>query len=266
VIDKPAVNCVASEQPGGWSLVRGSWDPSLRQMMMRRYLTESERVEYEAMVPRAAGPWLLGRVAAKDAVRRWLWSHGAGPIFPAEIVVANDPSGKPVVTGPLTEPIAVSLAHSGALAVAMVRSAQPGEWAPGIDIESIEQRAASLEAVALTVGERELLDAIATAQERSRWIVRFWAAKEAVSKARGTGLLGRPQDFVVVEAQADGTLRVAHQDEVFRVASTIVEGDLGVVAWVTGHPVRGHSAPGHAVPRGSPAPGDLELMRNNDVR
>jgi phosphopantetheinyl transferase len=32
------------------------------------------------------------------------------------------------------------------------------------------------------------------------WFTRFWTAKEAVSKAEGTGLGGRPQRFEVINA------------------------------------------------------------------
>jgi acyl transferase domain-containing protein/phosphopantetheinyl transferase len=256
VIDKPAISCVGTEQPGDWLLVRGRWDPSLRQMMMRRYLTESERAEYDAMVPRAAGPWLLGRIAAKDAARRWLWARGAGPIFPAEVVVGNDPLGKPVVSGPRAEPIAVSLAHSGELAVAMIRSAAPGEWAPGIDIELVEDRGPAVESVAFAAGERELLDLVAADQDRSIWVVRFWAAKEAVSKALGTGLRGRPQDFVVAEVAADGLLRVEHGERAVRVATAVLDGSTHVVAWVVGPLVA--REPGRL--------GQLELSRNDDDR
>jgi acyl transferase domain-containing protein/phosphopantetheinyl transferase len=236
VIDKPAINCASTEQADGWCLIGARWEPSLRQMMMRRYLTECERGEYAALLPRAEGAWLLGRIAAKDAARRWLWARGAAPIFPAEIVVANDPSGKPTATGPHGEPLALSLAHSGDLAVAMVRSGEPGDWAPGIDIELIEERDASFEAVAFIRSERALLDLIADDRERPVWIARFWAAKEAVSKARGTGLRGRPQDFVVAQAEADGRLRVEHGDSGFDVASTVPDDGAHVVAWVSGAP------------------------------
>jgi phosphopantetheinyl transferase len=234
VLDKPGANCVATEQPGGWSLVQASWDPSLRQMMMRRYLTECERAEYAKLVPRAEAAWLLGRIAVKDAARRWLWARGAGTIFPAEVVVGNDASGRPTLSGPFPEPIAVSLAHSGELAVAIVGTEGSGEWAPGIDVERIEPRDASFEAIAFTPGERTLLDMLVGSEARPLWITRFWSAKEAVSKSLGTGLEGRPQAFVVVDAENGGWLRVEHGDRAFRVSSSVPEGGTHVVAWVVG--------------------------------
>ena len=62
-----------------------------------------------------------------------------------------------------------------------------------------------LVAAILTDSERGLLDALCPSEDsaRSGWVTRFWAAKEAVAKAAGTGLGGRPQMFVVerVEGQ-----------------------------------------------------------------
>jgi phosphopantetheinyl transferase (holo-ACP synthase) len=45
--------------------------------------------------------------------------------------------------------------------------------------------------------------ATATATE-ALWFTRFWAAKEAVAKAEGTGFGGRPRDFAVLEAAPTG--------------------------------------------------------------
>ncbi len=255
VLDKPGAGCAATEQPGGWSLVRASWDPSLRQMMMRRYLTECERQDFDQLVPRAEGPWLLGRIAVKDAVRRWLWARGAGTIYPAEIVVGNDPAGRPTVSGSFPEPLAVSLAHSDDCAVAMIGAGGRDGWAPGIDIERIEDRDRSFEAAALTTSEIGLLDRLAGDRDRSSWITHFWAAKEAASKALGTGLRGRPRDFVVVAAAAGGCFRVEHADLAFRVSSTVLDGGHEVVAWVVGPGLR-------ATPR---TPDQRKTSRSHDA-
>ncbi|MGH1552485.1 polyketide synthase dehydratase domain-containing protein [Streptomyces sp. L7] len=69
-----------------------------------------------------------GRIALKDAVRQWLWGHGEGPVFPAEIRVHNDESGRPYVTGlhgRTLPPLDVSLAHAAEAAVAIVRPHSP---------------------------------------------------------------------------------------------------------------------------------------------
>ena len=38
----------------------------------------------------------------------------------------------------------------------------------------------------------------------------MWCAKEAASKALGTGLQGRPKDFVALDAIAEGQLMIEH--------------------------------------------------------
>ncbi|MET0136511.1 MAG: beta-ketoacyl synthase N-terminal-like domain-containing protein [Kibdelosporangium sp.] len=108
---RPDRNTLAEPQPGGWMLVTEKWtDSATRELMMRRYLTAPERAIYHALDLRTQRQWLLRRVAAKDAVRDWLWNRGAGPIFPAELVVTDDGSGVRV-HGPFTTP-AVQVAHS----------------------------------------------------------------------------------------------------------------------------------------------------------
>ncbi|MGH4009260.1 MAG: type I polyketide synthase [Pseudonocardiaceae bacterium] len=194
----PERNLIAQRQPGGWYLVRDRWpDPATRELVMRRYLSAAERADYEQRTPRAAQQWLLGRIAVKDAVRQWLWDAGAGPVFPIEVTVHNDASGRPRVAGPFTEAPEVSLAHTGSLAAALVGS--PGcVSGVGIDIEYIADRDDLTVAAILTGAERRLLDSLCSSDSiRPSWVTRFWAAKEAVAKAVGTGLGGRPHRFSV---------------------------------------------------------------------
>jgi phosphopantetheinyl transferase len=148
---------------------------------------------------------LLGRIAAKDAVRAWLSEHGSGPLFPAEIVIGNDAAGRPYATGAGSEDLSLSLAHAGGLAAALVGPAGTGV---GIDLELVED--APAESALLTAVERDLLDTVAPPghPERARWVTRFWTAKEAVAKAGGTGLGGRPARFVVTSVDSDRLLVV----------------------------------------------------------
>ncbi|MGH3767607.1 MAG: 4'-phosphopantetheinyl transferase superfamily protein [Pseudonocardiaceae bacterium] len=219
----PEHHRIAQRQAGGWFLLRDPWpDPATRELFMRCYLGAAERAEYQRRTPRAARQWLLGRIAVKDAVRQWLWDAGAGPVFPIEITVTNDSSGRPQVAGPFDEPPEVSLAHTGSLAAALV--GEPG-CAPGvgtgvgIDIEQITDRDDSTVAAILTDAERGLLDTLCPSdpgssdptsvnQPRSSWVTRFWTAKEAVAKAAGTGLGGRPHTFVVERIDGDRLLVV----------------------------------------------------------
>jgi hypothetical protein len=67
-----------------------------RDQLARRFLTEKERAEHDAQPPRGQRAWLAARIAAKDAVRHFLWRKGAPPnkggepIWPVEIEMSAD--------------------------------------------------------------------------------------------------------------------------------------------------------------------------------
>lgn len=206
----PERNTLSQARPGGWVLLNERWpDLASRDLIMRNSLGGDERSQYERHAPRGRRQWLLGRIAAKDAVRRWLWEReGEGDVFPAEIRVHNDATGRPYVTGVhgrTLPPLDVSLAHCAEAGVAIVRPHRPGS-APGIDIEEVVDRDASTLTTALTPAELALLRtrSAATGESEALWFTRFWAAKEAVAKAEGTGFGGRPRDFVVRESKDEG--------------------------------------------------------------
>jgi phosphopantetheine--protein transferase-like protein len=232
----PEHNRIAQRQPGGWFLVRDRWpDPATRELVMRRYLSAAERADYQQRNPRAARQWLLGRIAVKDAVRQWLWDAGADPVFPIEITVTNDPSGRPRVVGPFAEPPEVSLAHTGSLAAALVDDpgCSPGV---GIDIEQIADRDNSTVAAILTDAERGLLDSLCSLDPtRPSWVTRFWTAKEAVAKAAGTGLGGRPHRFEVQRVDGDWLLVRAGDGAPSRWVQTRIgtEPEAYAVAWIS---------------------------------
>ncbi len=229
----PERNRIARRQPGGWYLVRDRWpDPATRELIMLRYLSVAERADYQRRSPRAAQQWLLGRIAVKDAVRQWLWDAGAGSVFPIEVAVRNDPSGQPQVEGPFTDAPQVSLAHSGSLAAALVGG--PGCPGVGIDIEQITDRDHRTVAAILTDAECRLLDDLcSSATERPSWVTRFWTAKEAVAKAMGTGLGGRPDRFAVKQVDGDRLLVTTGQGTPSRWVQTSVgaEAEPYAAAW-----------------------------------
>ncbi|MCC3770284.1 4'-phosphopantetheinyl transferase superfamily protein, partial [Streptomyces sp. UNOC14_S4] len=199
---RPEHSTLARVQPGGWHLVFEHFpDPASRELMMRNLLGGAERDAYAARPPRGRQQWLLGRIAAKDAVRHHLWQHGAGPVFPAEIRVRNDDSGRPHpegVHGRQLPPLDLSLAHCAEAAVALVRPA--GTVPTGIDIEEITERPEATRDAVLAPEELPLLDRLGG---DARALTRLWTAKEAAAKAEGTGLRGRPRDFRVTAADGD---------------------------------------------------------------
>jgi phosphopantetheinyl transferase len=199
---------VLAEDRGDYVVVTEHWRAAAsRELMMRRYLGERERAVYEATGPRGRRGWLLGRIAIKDAVRLHRWRAGEGPIFPIEVEVSNHASGRPLTNSNHR----VSVAHKEDIAVAIV-----GTTDVGIDIERIEPRTEAFVAVAFTPAERALaMD--------DAWIARLWAAKEAVAKARGTGITD-PKRFEV--RSIDGE-RVIIDD---RIVETRRDGEH-VIAW-----------------------------------
>jgi len=274
----PERNTVAEPRPDGWVVVPDYWrDIASRELVVRHFLDAERRRVLAGKNPRAARQWLLGRIAAQDAVRRWLWRRGAGPVWGIEVAIDNDDAGRPFVARlperpgiPADPPPSISIAHKTELAVALVDA----EGDVGIDLETVATRSAGALAAGLTVSERRLLaeltsgagdpagadaqtgyaadaefddaefddaklsdaklndaeptglglaaagptgtggaaDAAASANghvegpdaadeaaelARTAWFTRMWAAKEAVAKADGTGLQGRPRRYVV---------------------------------------------------------------------
>ncbi|WP_225098830.1 4'-phosphopantetheinyl transferase superfamily protein, partial [Streptomyces sp. CoH27] len=243
----PERHTLSAARPGGWVLVHERWpDLASRELIMRNSLGGAERAAYAERPPRGRRQWLLGRIAVKDAVRQWLWQHGEGPVFPAELRVHNDELGRPYVTGThgrTLPPLDVSLAHRGEAGVAIVRPHRP-QPGPGIDIEEVAERDPATLATALGTAELRLLRGLPEdgPDPQAWWFTRFWAAKEAVAKAEGVGFGGRPRDFEVLEAAPDGSrlLVSGRLERAYTVHCAPVSnppalpGREYVVAWTTG--------------------------------
>ncbi|MEU9307211.1 beta-ketoacyl synthase N-terminal-like domain-containing protein [Streptomyces sp. NPDC048256] len=245
----PERHTLSETRPGGWQLLHERWpDLASRELIMRNSLGGAERSQYAEHAPRGRRQWLLGRIAVKDAVRQWLWDQGEGPVFPAELRVRNDEAGRPYVTGVhgrVVPALDVSLAHCAEAGVAIVRPHTPGPG-PGIDIEEVTDRTPETLAAALGEDELQLLRALSAGSGGSEalWFTRFWAAKEAVAKAEGTGFGGRPRDFTVLDATpagdrltVAGRLERAYPVHCAPAANPPRLPDRSyVVAWTTGHP------------------------------
>ena len=207
-----------------------------------RYLSPAEQPVFESRSPRGHVPWLLGRVAAKDAVRRHLAVRGFAELDPTRIVVLNDDNGCPLVqvrgARLAARGVRVSIAHKPTVAVALAttlpstrpagapRHEPPPSIGIGIDIEAVEARSPTFERTALTPAERALEPV--PAERRDAWLTRIWAAKEATAKATGLGLGGRPKDFEV-DAVLDDRVRCRGRWVTTEPLHT-ADGDF-VVAW-----------------------------------
>jgi hypothetical protein len=102
MLREPDRHLVSSAVAPGVVAVEERWrDSASRELMARRYLDRRERGVYESLNPLEQRRWLLGRIAAKDAVRQAIWAEGHGPLFPIEVPVAdNTPSSVRVTGGP----------------------------------------------------------------------------------------------------------------------------------------------------------------------
>ena len=139
--------------------------------------------------------WLFGRIAAKEAVRRFLYENYQARWTDADVYVWADGSGKPHALGAWQDRLSVRLdlaiAHTAQFVVAIVAA----NARVGIDVE-LRSRALSEEFTRGVFGPDEL-ELAANAIDAPAALVRFWCAKEAVSKALGTGIRYPPKELVV---------------------------------------------------------------------
>ena len=130
--------------------------------------------------------WLLGKIAAKDAVRRCLLARYGRKWAAADIRIEADEAGKPAPQGDWRRlcgaQMDISITHTTDRIVA---AAAPNTCL-GIDIEN-SNRTLSEEFVAAAFSNTEQEIAAETGDGATA-LVRFWCAKEALSKALGTGL------------------------------------------------------------------------------
>ena len=170
-------------------------------------LDASERREFAQMSGSASRrtEWLFGRVAAKEAVRRFLKDFCQARWSDADVRIWPDDSGKPHALGAWNDYLGASLdvaiAHTAQFVVAVAAA----NARVGVDVESTGRDLS--EEFAAGVFTPEELDLAAHAANASQAVIKFWCAKEAVSKALGTGIRYSPKEMVVTGFLADsGTL------------------------------------------------------------
>ncbi|HEY9600760.1 MAG TPA: beta-ketoacyl synthase N-terminal-like domain-containing protein [Allocoleopsis sp.] len=194
----------------GWSI----WKRVLAHLM----LNEQERQFWYSLPEK--GPrrtdWLLGRIAAKDALRQWAKQTFNLELAPIDIEVLATPLGKPLVRCPELEAIAsipdLSITHSRGYIVAALA---PPNRQIGIDIERLNFiRSDDWLSAAFSPQELALLP-----QPNSlAAIVGLWCAKEAAAKACGTGLQGLPDRWMVTHCSRDNQqVTITHGSENFHI-------------------------------------------------
>jgi len=131
--------------------------------------------------------WLLGRLAAKQVLRKVLAAEYGRPPLSTEITIANRPSGAPyaILDGEGRIPWSLSISHR--IDVGFAAVATSTRVAIGADVELVVARDPALVRGFFT-GE----EAAAVASSHGRGVdlavARIWSAKEAVLKAMGLGL------------------------------------------------------------------------------
>ncbi|MCZ8014424.1 MAG: beta-ketoacyl synthase N-terminal-like domain-containing protein [Limnobacter sp.] len=188
------------ELPPNIALFEDRYDTAiLRDYLSRRYLTALEQRVYQTIAPKRKRQWLAGRVAAKDAVFFLLKSNGVSSVFPQEMCVYNDDTGKPVLHPNVSTTVPVnlhiSISHKDQYGVA-IADTQP----VGIDIERIDNFSESAINLAFSSQENSLV--LRAGEDRTLGFLRAWVAKEAYGKYRGTGLGGHLLDYRI-EARVD---------------------------------------------------------------
>ncbi|BDU18885.1 beta-ketoacyl synthase N-terminal-like domain-containing protein [Dyella sp. GSA-30] len=198
----PELYPVATINDDGWSwLSEHGSDASSREVLSHYQLAKSEREYYTTLKTHRQRQWLLGRIAAKDAVRDLLWKGGERDIYPAEIIIKNDSEGAPFPKGQhgrVLPPLHLSIAHVEGLAVALCRTREFAPGGVGIDVEKLRPVDQGLVASSLTPTEADMIRQLAkTPADADLMFWRFWTAKEAVSKLDGLGLRYQSGEIVV---------------------------------------------------------------------
>jgi phosphopantetheinyl transferase (holo-ACP synthase) len=203
-VDSPAVCChVKADYLGGLP----------HEWIARLYLRPGEWAMYRQ---RPALDWLLGRVAAKDAVRGWFRDHRKLLLHPLEVEIANEPDGSPVVNVPAAPSLALSIAHIENEAVAIA-----GEAAGlGVDLAEVKDRNSGFAGFAFRADEL----ASFPARSQNAWIHRGWCAKEAAAKAVRLGLGELPRFRIVAVDIEAGWIEMEFEGKRLR-AATWLEGD-----------------------------------------
>jgi phosphopantetheinyl transferase (holo-ACP synthase) len=166
-------------------------------------LAKSERREFETMTGGTARrtEWLFGRIAAKEAVRRFLNANYQARWSDADVEIYRDDSGKPHPIGKwndlLSTKIDLAIAHTAQFVVAVVAA----NARVGVDVEARDRDLSDeFTRGVFTPEEQELATQVADAPSA---ILRLWCAKESVSKALGTGIRYSPKELVVESFQPD---------------------------------------------------------------
>lgn len=197
IIRQPSEYLLAAIDAHGVAMVTDpGWRSVTIEFLARRFNSKRELDAFGGMKKlQRQREWLLGRIAAKDAVRQLLRARGGPKLFPIEVAIDAGPNGEPLVGVPSGDDLRVSIAHKDGIGVAIAAEGTT----PGIDIEKIEARGEGFAGIAFSPAELALVAGRDQADARTR----LWAAKEAAGKAAGTGMGNAPKHLAVSAIDGD---------------------------------------------------------------
>lgn len=137
--------------------------------------------------------WLFGRIAAKDAVRKCLLARYGRQIGAADVAIETDEAGKPSPQGKWRRTCGALMDISITHTPGCIFAAAAPNATLGIDAERTDRTMSEDFAdFAFSQMEREMA---AESGDGAISLFRFWCAKEALSKALGSGLRYGPNDL-----------------------------------------------------------------------
>ena len=172
------------------------------KMLSRVILSSAELRDFSEMKGSTSRrvEWLFGRVAAKEAVRRFLKDFYQARWSDADVQIWADDSGKPHALGAwsdfLSTRLDIAIAHTAQFVVAIAAA----NARVGVDVESVGRDLS--EEFAAGVFTPDELELAAQSANAAKTIIGFWCAKEAVSKALGTGIRYSPREMIVSDFHA----------------------------------------------------------------
>ncbi|MEX0613812.1 MAG: 4'-phosphopantetheinyl transferase superfamily protein, partial [Pirellulales bacterium] len=216
---KPCLHCISAERLlprlSARSVCREVSRADVRDVTLtwleRLFLNDEEVEEFRGLkLPKRQWEWMLGRIAAKDAIRVWHARESGSDelLHPVSITVAKDDRGRPFVrcAAAIPQPPTISISHSHERAIAVA-----SDESVGIDLEAASAVSEELLASVCRDDELENMRRQMVYDPQGAWPARLWAAKEAAGKALGTGLNARPTDFAVIDWEPDGQVLIRHE-------------------------------------------------------
>lgn len=178
-------------------------DASFCEECCRRLLSSEEKYRASNFkFARDQRRYILSHTALRSALSSYL------SVAPEDLQLSTEPNGKPMLTPMLGKPrVQFNLSHSNDIALIAVTR----EREIGVDIEWIKQDFPFLEVAQSFFSTKEVaaLAALPT-QLRRLAFFKCWTSKEALLKAKGTGLSGELDEIEVIltshDVRVNGTI------------------------------------------------------------